>query len=370
MTKKNMSRLLKHTGAVTEYVNPHLNVIQSPSPSLNFVYGNGWGLPFGHTVVMYGPAKAGKTLIVNSMVGQLHQDDPDAVVIKYDTEFREKTQNGPAQQKIWGIDRDRYVCYEVNEPGNIFDHIAKDVAAEIDDGLPVKMIIIDSLSFIQGRRAMNADSVMQQQIGDNALTIQDGLRMILPVIKRRNIALVLTAQVRAEMDMVEQMRGKKYKMQASWAVKHAAEYFLLIEPDLTKAGRVSLDGKEFIDDSHRDLRDKGEQTGHKIKVKMEDSSAGPKGRVGVFTIDYNRGIINTHEEVFLLGVARGVIEQPNQMSYVFGPDKWVGKQNVLAAIRDSKDLQQAILKEIKVREMQGRFKEVSEESSPTEESSG
>ncbi len=367
-TNKWMSKLMKHEGAVVERFNPHEKIIRSPSPSVNFIFGNGWGLPIGYSMVLYGPPKAGKTVLVNAIVGQLHQDDPEAIAIKYDTEFRERAQLTDSHLKVWGIDPERFMAYEVNEPQNIFDHIEKDIAALKDEGAPIKLIIIDSITAIQGRRSMNADSVMQQQIGDEAKTIQDGLKRIIPVLRRKNIALIMTTHIRAEMDMAEQMRGKKDKMAGSWALKHTAEYFVRVDPNRSKAGKTSLDGKEYIDDSVRDLMDHGENTAHKIRVKMEDSSVGPKGRVGEFTLDYRRGIINTHEEVFLLGVNRGVIEQPNNVTYIFNGESYRGKQAMLNAIRDNKGLYDAILKELKLRDLQGKINdpspaEVSEESS-------
>ena len=41
---------------------------------------------------------------------------------------------------------------------------------------------------------------------------------------------------------------------------------------------------------------------------MKNSSLGRSGREGMFTMDHDRGIINTHEEVFYLGRGFGIIE--------------------------------------------------------------
>lgn len=86
-----------------------------------------------------------------------------------------------------------------------------------------------------------------------------------------------------------------------------------------------------------------------------DSSIGPKGRVGEFTLDYGHGIINTHEEVFLLGLARGIIEKPNQVMYKVGSIEWKGKEAILTALRDDADLRATILRELKARDMAGLY---------------
>lgn len=367
MAKNIMKMLLKLEGAVTEEYNPFAHVIRTPSPSANFVFGNSHGLPLGYSMVLYGPPAGGKSVLCNAMIGQLHQDDPEAIAVKFNTEFREQGQLTQSQAGIWGIDRERYVCYDVNQPDQIFDRIEKDIASACqEDPGKIKLIIIDSITAIQGRRAMNADTIMTQQIGDLAITLQDGLKRILPVQRKHKIALILTAHVRAEMDQVEQMRGNKVKMAAAFGVQHHAEYFMYVEPNKSKTGKEDLLGNKLEDESQSDIMDKAEVTGHKIRVCMKKSSMGPKLRVGEFTLDYNKGIINTHEEVFLLGVNRGVIEKPNNLSYAFGEKKWAGKPAMLEALAQDVDLRDAIIGEIKRRDLAGIY---SQEDAKIEEES-
>lgn len=356
MSKDYMKQLQKLEGAVVNQYDPFAHVIQTPSPSVNFCFGNSWGLPQGFSLVLYGPPKGGKSLICNAMIGQLHRDDPEAVVIKFDTEFRELGQLTDEKCKMWGIDRNRYVVYQVNSPAMVFDRIEKDIASMCQDGAPIKMVIIDSIQGIQGRRSMNAESIDVQQIGDHALTIQEGLKRINSVQHTCKFGLVLTCHIRAEMDMLEQRRGNKVKMAASFGLQHHGDYFMFVEPNRTKEGRTGVLGQEFRDETLTDLNDNAERTGHKIRVCMKDSSLGPKGRVGEFTLDYHKGIIDVHEEVFLLGVARGVIEHPNNLTYAFGDKKWSGKPATVEAIRDSNELQSAILTELRRRDMAGEFR--------------
>jgi len=355
VNKNLMASLLKLEGAVVERKNIHATVVGTKSPSLNFCFGNGWGLPLGYSVVLYGPPKGGKSVIANAMIAQLHADYPDAVAIKFDTEMRENGQMDENTAKLWGIDLDRYVCYSVNSPDLIFDRISKDLVALIQKGLNIKLVIIDSLTGILGRRAMNQDTIMTQQIGDLALTLQEGLKQILPVQRKYGIAVVLTAQVRAEMDSLEQRRGNKFKMAASFGVQHHSEFFLFVEMNRNKDAKEDLSGHKFLDDNLKDMDDNAERTGHKIRVCMKDSSVGPKGRVGEFTFDYNKGIINTYEEVFVLGAKRGVIERPNQLTYAFGDKKWAGRDACLQAVRDDADFRNAVLAELRRRDVAGMF---------------
>jgi RecA/RadA recombinase len=349
------AELSKDDHAVVEYDNPFTKIIDSPSPSVNFIFGNSWGLPRGYTAAFFGPPKGGKTLLTNAIIGQTHRNDPTAWVVKYNSEEREKVQFPPKQQALYGVDRKRYMCYETNQPDHIFDHLETTMYERVQRGMNLHLVVIDSISGIKGRRAMNADSVMVTQIGDHALTIKDGMKRILDVQRKCNFALIVICQVGAELDQIEQMRGHKFKMNASFGLQHYAEYFICVEKNNTKEGRSDLLGNEFKNENATDMAGRAEQTAHKIKVTMRDSSIGPKGRVGQFTLDYHKGIVNVHEEVFQLACARGIIDRPNNTSYIYGDRKWVGKGAMLEALRMDTDLQKAIIKRMKELDLEGRL---------------
>lgn len=344
---KFLSQLRKLEGAVKGDYNPLEHCLQSPSPSMNWAFANpGHGLPFGFSCILFGPPKGGKSLVSNAFVSELHKTDPEAIAIAFNTELRGQLQANDEGLRRWGIDPDRYVVYDVNQPELIFDRIEKDIAALCQEGAKIKMITIDSLSGILGRRTMNADTVLTQQIGDQALTLKDGLNRILPTIRKYGIALIMTAQVRAEMDPKEQMRGKTVKMAGNWATKHMAEYFVFVEPNRSKDGRTTLTGEEFLDEESKDLMDKAEKTGHKIRFRVEESSCGVSGRTAEFTLDYERGIINTHEEVFQLAKNTGVLTKPNNIMYQYKDKSWKGLAATLAAIQQDPALAAAMLADV------------------------
>ena len=352
MSNKWYSKLMKAESAVNPDIIPDAVVIQTPSPSINWTFGNkGHGLPLGTSLLLGGPAKSGKSFISLNMVSKLHESDPEAIAVMFNTEYRGELQaNREALLKL-GIDPERFVVYDTNEPAQIFDFISKDLKAMTQDGMPLKLIIIDSLSGIQGRRKMNSDTVMQQQIGDEAATIQDGLKMILPVIKKQKISLILCTHVRDEMDPHEQMRGNKFRLQAANAAKHMCEFFAFVERNRGKTGKKSLGGEEFTDDKVQDFMGKSGATGHKVRFKMMDTSTGVRDRVAEFTIDFERGIINQYEEIFSLGLNNGVIEKPNQLSYKYKDETWKGLGAALTAIKDNTELQKQILKDVYMLDM-------------------
>lgn len=356
MAKNWMKELCESEGAVIENgFDPYASGVRSSSPSLNFIFGRSHCIPAGYTCVFWGPPKGGKSLVCHDIIGQMHQDDPEGWAIKYDVEERERVQMTPSTKKMFRIDPDRYLAYSVNTPDKIFDHMATDIAAKCEKGFPLRIVMIDSMNAIQGRRAMNATSVMTQQIGDNALTNKEGLKRILSVQRKYNITLLLTAHVGAELDTVEQMRGNKVRMAQAYGVQHHAEFFVYIEKDKTKDAKTDLLGQKFEDAESKDMNDNADKTGQKHRVIMKDSSLGPSGRQGEFTFDYTRGIINQHEEAFILGKNRGVLERPNNRIYTFGDRQWDGQTAMVEALRNDPELAKAIIKEIRERDMKGMF---------------
>lgn len=345
---KFLSKLRQLEGAVDPTtVNPLANCLQTASPSVNWAFANdGHGLPFGYGMLLYGPPKGGKSIICNSLIGSLHQQDPEAIAVVFNTEMRGALQTNSNQLAKWGIDPERFITYDVNQPEMIFDRIEHDIAAACQEGEKIKLVIIDSLTNIVGRRTLNADSVSQQQIGDQALTIKDGLMRILPVIRKHNIALVGTSHIRAELDQREQMRGKTIKMAAAWATKHTFEYFCFVEPNRSKDGKVTLAGEEFVDKEILDFMDHAQKTGHKIRFKVEENSAGPSGRTAEFTLDYNKGIINQYEEIFTLAVNYKIIQRPTNVTYTYNDKSWRGIVACLTGIRDDEALQKELLAKV------------------------
>jgi RecA/RadA recombinase len=342
-----MKELSALDGAVNKEYNPFLreNIIRSDSPSLNWIFGKGSGIPRGYSAVFFGEPKAGKSLISNLFAGALHKQDPEAMVIKFNTEMREEGQ----MADYWGIDSDRYIAYNVNKAEDIFDRIVKDINDMCNDGMPLKMIIIDSLQGIQGMREAQADSVTNQQIGDSALTIQKGLKAILPILRKHRISFIATSHVRANLDAG--MYGPKMKMAGAWAQKHFFEYFVEVKRDNSKDGKMDVLGKSFENEGVKDFKGNKERTGHKIYVTMAESSTGVAGRSGEFTLNYTEGLINIEEEVFNIAKNLGLVEQPNNRTYVVDGKSFTSKADFYNALKSDPEMAAQIVEKAYARDM-------------------
>lgn len=318
------------------------NCLYTPSPYFNWIFANkANGIPKNSSVLFFSEMKAGKSLAIYSMVLEMQRRDPEGIAIIFNTELR-----GALQGKVFPeLDQDRMIIYDTNSPKEIFDRTDTDIRAMVQDGMPLRMLAIDSLSNIMGVKRENAESATDHLVGDHALTVQIGLSKLVPFCKRNKVLLIGTSQMRGNLDAGKY--GPKEKMEASWAVKHAFEYFISLKRAGAAEDKADIEGKTF-EEEIKDARDNKLITGHKIFCKMEANSIGAQGRSGVFTMDYEKGIINQHEEIFFLGKSTGVIKtESNNRVFTYGDKKWVGKKDAAHAIRDDKKLANAILNEIK-----------------------
>jgi len=336
MANKWMEKLQKMEGAVKDDYDPFAppNVLRSPSPSLNWIFGKGSGIPYGYSAIFYGEPKAGKSLASYLFTAQMHKDTEDGICIRFDTEMRADAQLDPN----WGIDPERYMAYNVNDPKEIYDRISNELSEMLEQGMPIKMIIIDSLQGMKGVKRMGKDSVADHLMGDDALTHGIGLKNILPVIRKHKIALICTSHVRANLDAG--MYGPKKKMAGGWAQKHFFEYFIEVAKNNSTADKIENK------DGGSDFRGKKEIVGHKIKVKMVDSSVGIQGRSGEFTLSYKDGLINVGEEIATLAKFYKLVEMPNNRTYIVGDKKYTSKADFNKALEEDKELAEELLKQI------------------------
>ncbi len=318
--------------------NPFNYTINSSSPSFNWIFGNSNAIPLGYGVLLWGVAKSGKTLITNDIIAKVHADYPEAYVIKFDTEMRAELQDN---ENLYNIDKKRYIVVQANQPSQIFDKLVEQIPLHCQAGRDIKLIVIDSLNAIQGIRELSQKSVEDQSFGDMAITIQKGLKALIPVIRKYNIALICTCHARAEMDPQKAKYENPIKPGVSFASLHSLEYHVQISPNKKKEDKT-------FDESSKDMMDKHLMTAHKIRAVMTASTCSPAGRTAEFTLDYKKGIVNIGEELALMckNIA-GIVEMPNNRTYIFGDLKWSSFDAFAASLETDLDLRAKVVEAIK-----------------------
>lgn len=325
------------------------NCLYTPSPYFNWIFANkSNGIPKNASVLLLSEQKAGKSLSCYATILEMQSRDRLANVpykdrgqaIYFNTELRGQLQHGVFPE----LDKNLLHIYDTKDPEQIFDRTEKDIKAMVQDGCPIRILVIDSLTNIQGIKRRDADSVSDHLRGDHALTVQTGLDKLVPFCKQNKILLIGTSQMRANQKATP--GAPDSQMAESWNVKHTFEYFISLKRAGAADDKVDLEGKAFEEEAMKDARDNKLLTGHRVYVKCEANSIGPQGRSGIFTLDYEKGIINTHEEVFFLGKNTGVIKLQGQ-TYSFENQSARGQAAFATLIKNDQKLYNAILTEVK-----------------------
>lgn len=309
-------------------------VARTKSPALNYLFGKNFGLKAGYTAMVYGPPKSGKSLLSFAYAGHLHQTDPEAIVLHFDAEFRE---NMDHWQKAFGIDPDRFISYTTNEPAEIFDYIATDVKAMLQSGAKIKMIIIDSLAALKYPKEATKELSTNHVMGDAGSYLPGAMKLVLPVIRQFKVALLLMQHIRDNFDP-NMAKYKPYNVPGGKGLKHFVEYWVLVE-------KINAKDSRTFDSDKKDGAGNAIQTGHKIRVKMEENSMGPQNRAVEVDLSYTDGIINEHKEVAVLAAGMGLLDITGSWINYNGK-KWQGVDNFALALRDDPELQKNLIEKI------------------------
>lgn len=320
----------------SEMPKPSDNVITLPSPSFNWMVGNG-GITEGKAVCFFGPESSGKSLLSQLVLIELQRKYPESIQVLIDAEF---SFNPNWFEKLGG-DLKRLLVKQTNDPLQIFDWIEKDVLEMLQDGCPINGLMIDSVKSIRypsDHKAKTTDITMG---GSGAKYLGPALKGLLPIIRTHNITTLLIQQVYEEMDQYKKMNNP-YIVPDGRSLKHFCDYMLQVDRIDSKAGRIE-EGATMVGGAN--------QVGHKVRVKGKKNRVGAPFRVAEFSLRYDKGIVDTENEIYELAKSMGIIYHPispntgkeNTMMWAFGSYPAIkGEPNMKQFITgDKKILQEA-----------------------------
>lgn len=333
-----MTELTKEFGVCASQVKPFSdNVIKIPSPSFNWMVGNG-GIPEGASVLLYGPENGGKSLIRQLIEIAIQKKHPEGIIVNFDAEWA----FNPEWFKKLGGDPDRVYLRKTNDPVKIFDFIEKDLSKMITEGCPIKSISIDSIKAIRFPKDIKKTSTDMVMGGTGAAYLSSALKAITPVLKDNNITNIFVQQVYEEMDQYKKLRSP-FLVPDGRSLKHHSDIMIQVE---------RLQTKEYSMEAGTTIAGTDMQIGHTIRTRCTKSRLDSPHRVAQFSLEYTKGIVNQDIEIYNLGKSLGIIKHPispetgrenNKLWVIGNHEPILGEANMLEAVRKDVKLQEEIL---------------------------
>lgn len=304
-----LSKLTKGKGVLAiDTKDPSDQVIKINSPSFNWMFGTN-GMPEGKIATLYGPEQGGKSLLMQLILISIQKKYPDGLCILNDAEF--------AFNKVWfqklGGDLSRLIIRPTNNPVEIFDYAWGEMLELIQEGCPIKGWALDSVKSVKYPKDDKKVSTALTMGGSGAAYLGPAFKSLLPVIREQNISTILVQQVYEELDQYKKMKNP-YLLPDGKALKHFSDFMIEV---------VKKETKDFLIEGKTNTIDgKTTQAGHAIRTRIHKNRVGAPERIGLFTLDYNHGIINIEDELIDLAKSLGVIDHVNGSSVMWAFGKY------------------------------------------------
>lgn len=319
--------------------------IKTGSPKLDEAIGIG-GIPMGRITQLAGQESSGKTMLALSCIREYLNQNPENTALFIDAEYT----YDPAWAEKQGVDTSRVMVIKTNDAKAIFEgligtvkvnkttkKVSKNMKGILDHVIEgtdprfknLGIIVLDSIAVLNTPLELAAE-VGKANMAPIPRFMSTELKKLTPIVAQANVAFIGINQVRVNLG---QMYGDPSTSPGGKALKHACSLMLNMAP-------VFSSGSVIEDES-------GERIGHTVRAKIQKNKVGAPFKQAEYKIEYQKGVVETHEEVFSLAVDYGMIVRPNNVMYeiegesIKGRDKAVRyfldnnlEEEFLARIRD------------------------------------
>jgi recombination protein RecA len=295
-----------------------------------------WGLPRGRIVQYGGQESSGKTYMSLIAIAEYQRANPNGWAMFIDAEYTFDAE----WAALLGVDLDRLIVYRENSGVKIFERLvgqpsktsAKktklgvlDLEKENPTGLGI--IVLDSLAAMQPLIEETSE-VGKQNMALMARFLPPELRKLTPLLSDTGVTFIVINQIRLTPGV---MYGNPETSPGGNALKHAHTMMLNFSRIAAKNSVIEVNG---------------ERIGHHVRVRIDKNKLAPPFRVAELAITYSNGITEHNIELRELGARYGIIERPNNKTWVLDGNKYNGKDAMAEALLD-KELQADILERVK-----------------------
>lgn len=336
--------------------------IKTGSARLDEAIGIG-GIPRGRIIQLAGQESSGKTMLALSCIREYLNENPDNTALFIDAEYT----YDPEWAQKQGVDTSRVMVIKTNEAKAIFEgligtmkvnsqtkKVSKNMKGILDHVIEgtdprfksLGIIVLDSIAVLNTPLEISA-TVGKANVAPIPRFMSTELKKLTPVVAEANVAFVAINQVRVN---VGQMFGDPTTSPGGKALKHACSLMLNMAPVFARDSVI------------KDSSDK--RIGHTVRVKIQKNKVGAPFRQAEYKVEYQRGIVNSYEELFDLALEYKLIERPSSQSFLIGAEKVRGRENAIKAFSVLSDHQDY---EDKIRDIYINGLEVDSDPQPKEE---
>jgi recombination protein RecA len=284
------------------------------------------GVPRGRVTQFAGAEASGKTFMALQIVKNWQAQHPENYALWIDAEF--------SFDMDWavklGVDKTRLHVKSENLGSEIFNFLCgipnpkntdkKDKLGALDELILAGdqhcgLIVIDSIAAILPP-VEAAYEVGKQNMAAMARFMPQALRRLVPLVHKANVALVAINQLRVD-------PGVQYGNPETSPGGRAWKHFCRLMINFAKVNAK----EELI------LNADDEPIGHTVRAKIQKNSFA-MCRDTKFVIKYVQGVANHNVEMVELGIKYAIIQRPNNVMYIYGDQKWKGREAVEEAFLD------------------------------------
>jgi recombination protein RecA len=272
------------------------------------------GIPLGRVTEIWGPKDSGKTTLCNMILAQAQKEGRTTVFMDYEHSYEFD------YAKALGVDHDKLLFGQFTEQEQGWQ-----IAESIARTAPGAVIIIDSLAMMSPRKEGEGE-MGDAQVGGPARLNAQFTRRNLGVLRKNNVALVVTNQVR------HKIGTNKYERSETQGGGEAIRHALSLQIDLFPS-TVTKEDKELV--------------GRKIVATVTYSKIHKPKRRAEYWIVFGEGI-DSDGELADLAPDYGAVEKRGSYYYVDGQEKYVAnsRDNFRDWLRDNPELADDIRRKV------------------------
>ena len=294
-----------------EYKAMEIDAIPTGALSLDIALGIG-GLPRGRIIEIYGPESSGKTTLALHVIAEAQKQGGEAAFIDAEHAL------DPIHAKKLGVDIDNLI---VSQPDT------GEQALEITESLvrsgALDVIVVDSVAALVPKAEIDGD-MGDSHMGLQARLMSQALRKLAGAINKSKTIIIFINQLREKIGV---MFGNPETTTGGRALK----FYASVRLDIRRIESIKQDG---------------EVTGHRVKVKVVKNKVAPPFREAEFDLIYGEGISKIGN-IFDMAVNLDIIEKSGSWFSYNGERIGQGRENVKKYLKDNPTILAEVEKKVR-----------------------